>query len=1139
MRAFAKAASAPSTHRENATFSLGVFAAMLVCAAAFLGIGASAAGAATVGQSYAYTNDIGTPDAGAVTSVFTNVVAVSNDDGNVFLIRQGNPVQGQDPAVDVLDPATGASLSRPLTGNFLPAGVAVSADGTEFFITDSFGGPTIQKWVRTSASPLTYEQASWSPSEPLQGPQGIAVDPSTGDLVVSDGNRIKRLDAATGDLLSSFDGSSNPAGAFSGPRSIAVGPDSDIYVVDDPGKVGRYAADGTFTGSFDVGNPTVVATGVAVNPQNGDVAVELPPGYGTTDAVIRIYSAATDLKDVIRVQPTLVESDSSNQINNRGLAFSPDGSKLYVGLKNGSVHVYSRGTQPGLDAPVVSNITPTGATVSATLATGEEPTTARIEYCLASDPCAENLTSEGSSPWHRASDPGDEHLTGEPERIEDELANLVPNAHYLLRAYAINENSQVEKRSGTTQLSTAIPPPLVTTGAATDVSDTSAQLVGSVDNTFGDQTTFHFEYGLTTAYGTRLPAGTDGIAGNLRTPRTVTRLAQGLQPGTTYHYRLVATNSAGTTSGADQTFTTLNVDEVAPRRGYEQVTPANKQGLAVLANWGFQASQDGSAFEFGGTSPSADASSAAVVSRYVSRRGANDWIGAQPLDPPFLPARALVNSATLALSDDFEHALVVSQIALTPDATEGAANIYVRDLVTDAYRFIGSSTEDGAFNGLTGILRLDSFIAGAPDFSWVVMIVQARFLPEAPQTAMYKWTSADGLSLLSRMPDNSVPSANLSLRTPNRMVSADGDSAAFGLREGNEGVYRRSGEQTEAISLSQAAGGPAGVQPAVLDGIDREGRYVVLHTASKLADDDQDGGTSEYRYDSQTGEMAYLGPQDGVNGGTADTLGISDDGKTVYFDSNGERVVWREGQPVDVVYPSPGRGGPREMSPNGRYLEFVGTGETIHLYDAETGEETCISCTAAAPAAAGHLPLPDNNISNRLPQSITDDGHAYFDTPVPLVSADHNATIDVYEYFQGRLTLISPGARGFDAMLADISSDGSDVFFTTAEGLVSQDTDQNYDVYDARIGGGLAAQNPPPPTVPCAGDACQGSVSPPPPATTPGSSGLKESGNANPRQTHCGKNTRKVSRHGKTRCVKKKPHRNKKRHAKHNRGTGR
>ncbi|HET9198865.1 MAG TPA: hypothetical protein VFN92_11505, partial [Solirubrobacterales bacterium] len=81
MRSHAKAASAPSTHRENATFSLGVLAAMLVCAAAFLGIGAPAANAATPGLSYSYQGDIGSGGlSGLASNSVFNVVAVSNDD---------------------------------------------------------------------------------------------------------------------------------------------------------------------------------------------------------------------------------------------------------------------------------------------------------------------------------------------------------------------------------------------------------------------------------------------------------------------------------------------------------------------------------------------------------------------------------------------------------------------------------------------------------------------------------------------------------------------------------------------------------------------------------------------------------------------------------------------------------------------------------------------------------------------------------------------------------------------------------------------------------------------------------------------------------------------------------------------------
>jgi hypothetical protein len=60
------------------------------------------------------------------------------------------------------------------------------------------------------------------------------------------------------------------------------------------------------------------------------------------------------------------------------------------------------------------------------------------------------------------------------------------------------------------------------------------------------------------------------------------------------------------------------------------------------------------------------------------------------------------------------------------------------------------------------------------------------------------------------------------------------------------------------------------------------------------------------------------------------------------------------------------------------------------------------------------------------------------------------------------------------------------VFFTTADRLVGADTDLAVDVYDARIGGGFASQNPDPPRAPCIGEECGDAGSAPsvPPAAS-------------------------------------------------------
>ncbi len=93
-------------------------------------------------------------------------------------------------------------------------------------------------------------------------------------------------------------------------------------------------------------------------------------------------------------------------------------------------------------------------------------------------------------------------------------------------------------------------PPTVNTGSATSVTSSSATLNGTV-NPNGASTTYYFEYG--TSYGSTT---TETDAGSGTEEVSVSADLTGLSEGTTYHFRLVATNSAGTNYGDDTTFTT-------------------------------------------------------------------------------------------------------------------------------------------------------------------------------------------------------------------------------------------------------------------------------------------------------------------------------------------------------------------------------------------------------------------------------------------------------------------------------------------------------------------------------------------------------------------------------------------------------
>lgn len=119
-----------------------------------------------------------------------------------------------------------------------------------------------------------------------------------------------------------------------------------------------------------------------------------------------------------------------------------------------------------------------------------------------------------------------------------------------LRLYAVAGIVAAGAVSGGIALAAASP--AVKTGGAAKITQESATLTGTV-NPNGSSTTYYFQWGLTTGYGV---SGSAHSAGSGSRDVSVRETASGLSPGTTYHYRLVATNGAGTSVGADRTFKT-------------------------------------------------------------------------------------------------------------------------------------------------------------------------------------------------------------------------------------------------------------------------------------------------------------------------------------------------------------------------------------------------------------------------------------------------------------------------------------------------------------------------------------------------------------------------------------------------------
>ncbi len=174
---------------------------------------------------------------------------------------------------------------------------------------------------------------------------------------------------------------------------------------------------------------------------------------------------------------------------------------------------------------------------------------------------------------------------------------------------------------------------------------------------------------------------------------------------------------------------------------------------------------------------------------------------------------------------------------------------------------------------------------------------------------------------------------------------------------------------------------------------------------------------------------------------------------------------------------------------------------------------------------------------------------AFFETPDQLVATDLNGSAgcplvpggeeearscqDVYEWEAkgeggcqsegqngGCLYLISSGESNEPSYFADAGENGDDVFFFTRQQLVRQDTDRLQDVYDARVGGGIASQNEAPPPQ-CEGEACKGPALQAPGAQSAGSASF--SGPGNPKANR--------HKHKKKRHSKKHGHKSHKKHA--------
>lgn len=252
---------------------------------------------------------------------------------------------------------------------------------------------------------------------------------------------------------------------------------------------------------------------------------------------------------------------------------------------------------------------------------------------------------------------------------------------------------------------------------------------------------------------------------------------------------------------------------------------------------------------------------------------------------------------------------------------------------------------------------------------------------------------------------------------------------------------------------------------------------------------------------------------------------------------------------------------PAQATPDGHFLVFVSAddltpdegaqAEAGQVFEYDAGTETLARVSRGedgydddgnSSEYAAIIPTPsyerDPPIQRFTRLAVSADGsRVFFSTRDALTSQALNGVNNVYEYHNGQVALISDGhdaafTEGFPATeLVGTDESGRDVFFMTADRLVPQDADDQVDLYDARIEGGLPA---PAEAAPCVGDSCQATADLPPPllapltssiageaippapiATIPAKRKLKAKAKSKPRKRKGGKSARKKASGGK------------------------
>ena len=612
--------------------------------------------------------------------------------------------------------------------------------------------------------------------------------------------------------------------ANNSPSGVAADSSGEIFASGFEAPVQRFSPAGASLGTF----TTVTPRQIAIDPTDDHVYLT------RTNATTGEWEVAEYAPD-----GTLVDEHAVGIPAPAGLAVNATTGRIYVSDSEGGrvIAIDEVASQPLPTVSAATSVTADGAVLNGSVNPNGSAYNTRWNFICT--PACPNVTG------------GDAGNGSGEVPVSTTATGLDPNTTYHVRLVATREFGAGSAVSGEITFTTAATAPTLSLVAASRVTDTSADLGALIDPQHSP-TTYRFEYGTDTSYGRSAPAVGGGDAGNGLGLVSVAQTITGLAPSTTYHFKVIAENSAGAMESQDVTFATRPAAEaLLPLRGIELVNPPDKSNQNPYGYLTPNGQSVAWALYTGG--PNAPIGQAAS---FLASRTPGEWRSTS-LVPP---AAAQVGNGEL------------------PYALIGANDDYSERIFQ-----VGQSPNDGGEEPPATIVRIDRngnqtslhTFASANEF-WigsttvadgvnrVFLLTSARLDPTHPEGVREVYDfGADPPVLISRLPGTGA-AATCGVRGDefrndfggdNRWTSTDGSLVYFSTRGDDCGgpikLYLFDSKGTAATADDTTTA----IAPAPVAGPDEDqillevspGGGVVFYSSAQLTADDANAGKDVYR----------------------------------------------------------------------------------------------------------------------------------------------------------------------------------------------------------------------------------------------------------------------------------------------------